>query len=321
MAIKLTGITFITTYNCNAHCEHCFFDTKGENVYMNPELIDLVYKDLANSNTMFWNHFSGGEVLLHKSTFIEIIKKTRSYFKGDIGISTNAFWANNINRAEAVVSELISAGVSGIAISCDYFHEKFIPKENAKNAVRAITNLGLKTHCYIMGARCNSGVYNAEQINLVSQNLAIDVRENSQMPLAPTIIRSIGKGSQINIPKSSKVPQGMCSDLSECLGKRGPFNPAMVWVDAYGNVMLCYGIVIGNVYNTPFIDIINNYSLENSEITKCISVGGPKELLKLVNKNNISMELKFYDECDVCFNARKVLQPYYSELHPRECYP
>jgi len=289
---------------------------------MSPEIIDIVYKDLSITEKMFWNHFSGGEILLKKDAFLEIIKRTRKYFSKDIGISTNGFWAKNKEVSTSIVNELVQAGVSGIAVSTDYYHTPYINKEYAKNAAEAITNSGLKTHSYVMGARCNADVSNADNTNKETEALSSFVQGSTKMPLAPTAIRSIGKGSYINIPKKQDLPTGKCSDLSECLGKRGPLNPAMVWVDPYGNVMVCYGIIIGNVYKTPFIDIISNYKTDDFPLIKSISELGPYSLYKEALDKGVMKETKFYDVCDVCYTSRKALQNEFPTiLGPQECYP
>lgn len=321
MPINLTGINWLTTYNCNAQCEHCFFDVKGPKKYMTPELIDLVYKDFRIPKQMFWNHISGGEVFLDKDSFLEIVKRTRSYFSGSIGISTNGFWAKNEHTAKKIVQECIDAGISGIAVSTDHFHKDFIPVEFVKYASSAIEQSGLKNHCYIMGARTGN-TDSSKSINECTELLAAEVRGEKQIPLAPTTIRSIGKGSKINTPKNKGIPQGKCTELSTCLGARDPFNPAMVWIDAHGNVMICYGIIIGNVYKTSFNEIISNYSPNSNPITAILKDVGPKGLHNLSVDFGLNPPLNYFDECDVCFQNRKLLQKlFYTVLGPSECYP
>lgn len=96
----------------------------------------------------------------------------------------------------------------------------------------------------------------------------------------------------------------------------------MVWIDVYGNVMICYGIVIGNVYKKPFNEIIGSYKHEINPIVKAISKEGPKGLLRFMEKDEIETMSGFYDECDLCYQSRKVLQKKYPEiLTPLECYP
>ncbi|HRS19857.1 MAG TPA: radical SAM protein, partial [Bacteroidales bacterium] len=319
--MKLSGITFLPTYNCNASCSHCFFDTKACKQYMEPDIVHKVFENYKITKFMTWVHVSGGEILLNQRACFDLIETIQLYFKKNIGISTNAFWATSSSVAYDVVQTLVSLGVNGIAVSADYFHSPYVPLSHIKRAVQAIVDSGITTHCYIMGAQCKSDVLNSNDINSVSQQIAAYVKGNTNMPLAPTNIRSIGYGSKINSPKKQIVPNGKCTDLSECLGKRGPLNPKMVWIDCYGNVMICYGIIIGNIYKTSFAEIIANYSPKQSIIIDILTEKGPIGLYELAQQMNVAVVKEFYDECDVCYSSRKALQPFFSELGPAECYP
>lgn len=270
---------------------------------------------------MTWVHVSGGEILINQTKCFELLETIHSYFKKNIGISTNAFWATHSNITHTIVQKLIHLGVTGIAISADYFHLPYIPLSRPRKAVQSIVEQGLKTHCYIMGARCKSDILNHNEINSISEHIAKQVQNKTAMPLAPTHIRSIGLGRYINTPKKNTIPQGGCTELSECLGKRGPMNPSMVWVDCYGNVMLCYGIIIGNVYTTPFAEIIQSYTPKQHRIASIIAEKGPKGLYELAQSLHLETPQEFYDECDLCFSCRQLLQKHYNELGPTECYP
>lgn len=321
--IKLSGIIFITTYNCNADCKHCFFDTQTAQHYLSPDIIDRVYADESITKHMFWNHLSGGEVFLQPEKLYEIIRTIRKYFTKDIGMSTNGFWAKTPEIAQKRVQELLEAGISGIAVSADTFHEEYIDTHSVAHAIAAVSTSGLQNHSYIMGARCAEDMLNAMAYNVLTDKLTNKVQASYTMPLAPTTIRSIGKGSSVAIPKKENMPQGICSNLCECLGARGPYNPSMVWVDVYGNVMVCYGIIIGNVYETDFAQIIREYKTFDFPLLHIIAEKGPHALIEIAKKEGIPCDaLKFYDECDVCYTLRKLLLKYYSkELGPRECYP
>ena len=320
--MKLTGITWITTYNCNLACDHCFFETKGSKKYMDSELVDRAFVGLENTRHMFWQHLSGGEIFLDEQRLFQIIKNIRKYFKKDIGLSTNAFWAKNEVETCQKVNQLAEMGVSGIALSADYYHQKYMSIEGPKTLARVIKQSGLKTHSYIMGARLNADIDNAETINQQSEQIADEVDQRLELPYARATERSIGKGCLINRPKKIKIPQGKCTELNTCLGERSPFNPAMVWIDPYGNVMICYGIIIGNLYNNSLNDIIGDYSPEKFPLLQELSLEGPKTLHEIALSKDNSMPSEFYDECDVCYRSRSVLQKHYPDvLGPKECYP
>lgn len=267
-------------------------------------------------------HISGGEIMLYEKEVLQLIRNIRNYFKGDIGISTNGFWAVSEEIAVEKTAQLKKAGVTGVAVSADPYHEEFIPLDRPANAVNALVKSGLKKHAYIMGCRLHEGVHGAEMVNRRYDEIYMQVKGGHEIPAATPIVRSIGKGATINRPKKTGVPRGLCSDLSECLGQRSPFNPAMVWIDPYGNVMICYGIVIGNVYLQSFGDIINNYSHENNEITSLLAADGPKGLHALAYRKNRAVPAGYFDECDLCYQVRKTLRSDYPHLlEPDECYP
>jgi sulfatase maturation enzyme AslB (radical SAM superfamily) len=320
--MKITGITWITTYNCNIACEHCFFDTKGPKRYMSPDLIDNALADFTLDKHMFWHHLSGGEIFLQKEKLIEIIKRIRKYFKKDIGISTNGFWAKSETETESIVRELDKNGVSGIAVSADYYHQQHMSIEEPKTLARVIKKCGLKTHSYVMGARLNTDVVNSASVNAQSETIAKNVIQNMDIPLALPTERSIGKGSVINNPKKTDIPQGKCTELNTCLGERSPFNPAMVWIDPYGNVMICYGIIIGNLYSKTLNQIISEYKPEKYPLLKELASEGPKGVFKIAKDLGMDSSKGFYDECDLCYKSRSFLRKKLPEiLGPSECYP
>lgn len=320
--IILTGITWLTTYNCNLNCRHCFFDSQGTEKYMDPELVDLVLKDFKHGDIMFWQHLSGGEIFLNETRLFDILSRIRKYFKKSVGISTNAYWADTDDKAEEISRKLKKLGVTGIAVSSDEYHQEFLSPEYPRRLINALVKEKLSIHSYVMGAVLQKDIEGYEQTNQAYHRLAASARNGLKIPLAPTKVRSIGKGSAINVPKKDNIPSGYCTDLSECLGTRSPFNPAMVWIDPYGNVMVCYGIIIGNVYRQSFNDIIAGYSENHNIITKIIAHNGPKGLYELALEKGYKFDNGFYDECDLCYQSRSILQKDFPEiLGPGECYP
>lgn len=320
--MKLTGITWLTTYNCNLACDHCFFDTKGEKKYMDPDLVSEALSGLKNTKHMFWQHLSGGEIFLNEEKLFQIIRNIRKHFKKDLGISTNAFWAKDENTTNKKVQQLIDAGISGVALSADYFHQQYMDLNGPRNLAKALKAFNLTIHSYIMGARLGEGVLNAEKINKQTEQISEKVNGGLEIPYAKAVERSIGKGCNINIPKKLGVPQGKCTELNTCLGERSPFNPAMVWIDPYGNVMICYGIVIGNLNQNSLNDIIENYSTKNFPLLNKIAEHGPKALYEEGINAGIKMPKSYFDECDLCYQSRALLRQHHSELFgPSECYP
>lgn len=320
--ISISGITWITTYNCNFNCDHCFFETQGNNKYMEPELIERALSGFKYSDKMFWQHLSGGEIFLQPDTLFSIIEKIQQHFKGNIGLSTNGYWATSKEKTETLLQKLQQHGINGLAVSADYYHTPFMNKQSVQNLLTALTTSNMKVHSYLMGARLDERVAYSTKVNTKAEELANELKPFADFPLAPTTVRSIGKGSRINQPKENPLPTGYCTELCTCLGTRTPFNPAMVWIDPYGNVMICYGIIIGNLYKQSLNEIIENYHPEQNPILKALSDMGPQSLHNLATEHMVALPEKYFDECDLCYTTRKALRKIYpAVLGPDECYP
>ena len=320
--MKLTGITWITTYNCNLACDHCFFETKGEKKYMNPDLVEDALSSLKNARHMFWQHLSGGEIFLDEERLFQIIVNIRKYFKKDIGLSTNAFWAKDYSTTLQKVNKLGKLGVTGIAISADHYHQEHMLTTGPKILAKAVRQIGLNTHSYLMGARLNADVLNAAEINEHTEAITNEINLNLNLPLAFAVERSIGKGSRINSPKKKEIPDGGCTELNTCLGERSPFNPAMVWIDPYGNVMICYGIKIGNLYKKSLKEIVEEYTPKKYSMINVLASKGPKGLHQIAKEEGFNVASSFYDKCDICYQSRfKLRNNYFEEFGPDECYP
>ena len=173
-----------------------------------------------------------------------------------------------------------------------------------------------------MGARLSDDVDVANKTNAASDEIAKQVNQGLNIPYAKAVERSIGKGCLINTPKTKGIPQGKCTELNTCLGERSPFNPAMIWIDAYGNVMICYGVIIGNLNQQSLNDIIENYSPERYQPINNLAQNGPKTLYHEAVKNGYNVPENYFDVCDICYQSRSALRKNYPKVFgPNECYP
>ena len=99
--------------------------------------------------------FTGGEPFLFRDDLLTGVK-----YCSELGLKTrivtNAFWAHSANEARTMVSRCIEAGLSEINISCDDYHQQFIPIANVKYANDACRELGLPAligHKYVKGGK------------------------------------------------------------------------------------------------------------------------------------------------------------------------
>lgn len=139
----LDHLVLSVTAKCPASCKWCGAESgPRETARMSRSdmlwLIDHVhgYGQLASVV------FTGGEPVLLGDDLLAAIahcKATGLWTR----VVSNAFWARTPRRATNMVRKLMDAGLSEINLSCDDFHQEFIPLENVKYANAACAELGL----------------------------------------------------------------------------------------------------------------------------------------------------------------------------------
>lgn len=95
-------------------------------------------------------------------------------------------------------------------------------------------------------------------------------------------------------------------------------SPERVHVDAYGNVHLCQGLSMGNIWEKPLPDLVRGYDAQKHPIAGPLIRGGP---IRLVTEYGLEMSGGYVDECHLCYMARKSLLLRFPQyLAPKESY-
>jgi organic radical activating enzyme len=322
--LDISGIAFIVTYRCNLACDHCFFDTKSSDAFLPAEIADSALASLKKP--ISWLHITGGEPLLNPKLLTELLRTVRRRHSGSIGIATNGVWAKSEQKATELVIELKKLGVDGMSLSVDAFHQPAVPLEVVENAGRAIAAAKMEKQSWIITSLLSDVSPGSAVSKLADENslkMASSLSERTGIPVARPIVRAIGKGSETSGLRRDSIPDGMCRDLACCLGETGPFDPKMIWIDPYGNVLICYGIIIGSLRRNSLQEILDSYDPESNIVLKTLARSGPKGLHALAESSSRSkLTGPFRDECDLCFQSRKMLQKEHpAVLGPSECYP
>lgn len=273
-----------------------------------------------------WLHFTGGEPLLNLKHLIELTKTVRRRHSGSIGIATNGVWAKSKQKAKELVRTLKELGIDGMSLSVDAFHQPAVPLKVVENAGEAIAAAEMERQSWIVTSLLSdvspdSAV--SKRMDERSLGMASSLSKQTGIPVARPIVRAIGKGSGTSGSQQDSIPEGLCRDLACCLGETGPFDPKMIWIDPYGNVLICYGIIIGTLRRNSLQEILDSYDPESNIVLKTLARSGPKGLHALAEASSQStLAGPFRDECDLCFQSRKMLQKEHpTVLGPPECYP
>jgi hypothetical protein len=296
----LTGIHFLLSYKCDLACDHCF-------VYSSPQAkgtftlnqMKKVFSELPKIETIEWIIFEGGEPFLFYPLMYEGIKMAHSTgFK--IGLVTNAYWATSEGDAELWLKPLRDLGVADIGISDDAFHYEDREASPASHALNAANRLGIS---------CGS-------ISIGKPTVAegIDKEQGKGKPV-------IGGGAMFRGRAVEKLIEGLrrrgWEEFTEC-----PYedlrNPKRVHLDAYGNIHLCQGLSMGNMWDIPLSKVVRQYNADSHPICGPLLKGGPALLAK---EYDIPHEDQYVDACHMCYLVRRALLDKFPQyLAPRSVY-
>ena len=99
------------------------------------------------------------------------------------------------------------------------------------------------------------------------------------------------------------LPRRPCEEFTHC-----PYedlrDPKRVHLDAYGNVHLCQGLSMGNMWETPLSQILKGYDADSHPICRALVIGGPTLLAK---EYDVGHEDTYVDACHMCYLVRRAL--------------
>jgi len=296
----LTGIHFLLSYKCDSECDHCF-------VYSSPQAkgtftldqIKRVFDELAKIETIECVYFEGGEPFLFYPLMYEGIRIAHDMgFR--TGVVTNAYWATSEGDAELWLKPLHELGISDISISDDEFHYEDKETSPAKHALNAAKKLGMS--------------HGSIDIDRPTVEEGIDKKQAKGEPVVGGGVMFRGRAVEKLI---EGFPRRPWEEFTEC-----PYedlkNPERVHLDAYGNIHLCQGLSMGNMWDAPLSKIVKQYSADSHPICGPLINGGPARLAK---EYDVEHEDEYVDACHMCYLVRLALLDKFPQyLAPRLVY-
>ena len=298
--MMLTQIHFLLTYTCNFECDHCF-------LYSGPEArgtftisqLRKTLDEISRIGTIEKVYFEGGEPFLYYPLLLEGIRIARDTGL-KIGIVTNSYWATSVEDAGLWLRPLCELGVSDISLSDDSFHygeEKDTPP---KQALTAANQLGM-----------SAGTICIEK-PMVRTDVDLEQERGTSIVGGGVVFR--GRAVE---KLTEELPKRCAEELTRC-----PYedleNPKRVHVDSYGNVHLCQGLSMGNMWETPLSLLVKSYDAHSHPICGPLIKGGPALLAK---EYKVEHENEYIDECHFCYLTRLSLMDRFPQyLAPEQVY-
>ncbi len=290
---------FLLTYKCSLECDHCF-------VYSSPESegtftlsqLSKVFDELSKLDTINFVYFEGGEPFLFYPLMLEGIRMAAERgFK--TGVVTNSYWATAVEDAEIWLRPIAELGISDLSVSDDAFH--YEDEENpAKLVVEAARGLGIPVNSISIESPRTEG--------------RSDDDYSKGEPITGGGVRFRGRAVE---KLTEGLPGRPWREFTECPDCELE-NPKVVHLDTYGNVHLCQGLSMGNMWETPLSSLVTHYNADSHPVCGPLVRGGPAAL---VREYGVTHEDEYIDANHLCYLTRlSLIDRFPQHIAPRQCY-
>jgi MoaA/NifB/PqqE/SkfB family radical SAM enzyme len=288
--MKPSGLHLLLTYQCTLECEHCFvWGSPRQTGTMTLENIREILGQAKDLGTVRSIYFEGGEPFLYYPVLLKGVQEAARLGFG-VGVVSNAYWATSVVDALEWLRPFAGL-IDDLAVSSDLYHYSENLSQQAKNASSAAQHLGIE-----MGS---ISVAQPEAINAAPALGALPQGESAVMYRGRAVEKLVGRAARRSWGEFAECPH---EDLRE---------PGRVHVDPVGNLHICQGISLGNMFRTPLREICEEYDPDSHSIIGALLAGGPAEL---VRRYGMSHADGYADACHLCYEARRLLRAQFPEI-------
>jgi len=280
--MKLSGLHILLTYQCTFECDHCFvWGSPRQTGVLTIEQVEQVL-DQAREAGVDWVYYEGGEPFLYYAVLVKGVKLAAE-MGFQVGIVSNAYWATTVVDA-AEWLQPFAGRVADLTVSSDLYHCEKCLGENPQNAMVAAKWLNIPTGMIsVAQPEAEDALQTHGQIE---EQGAVMFRGRAARNLA-------GHAPQVQWDHFTECPH---EDLRE---------PGRVHLDPFGNLHICQGLVIGNVFEKPLKEICEDYNADAHPICGLLLAGGPVDLIA---EYNLPHAETYADACHVCYEMRLALR-------------
>lgn len=290
--MKLSRLHLLLTYQCTFECDHCFvWGSPRQSGTMPLGNVRNILDQARDLGTVEWIYFEGGEPFLYYAVLVRAV--TEAADRGfRVGVVTNGYWATSPDDALEWLKPL-AGSVDDLSVSCDLYHWDQPVSDQAQNVFHAAERLSIPANSISIASPDQSGAASAWG-QLVRGESAVMYRGRAAEKLAPVALQL--RGSDPSAGRWDSFNDCPHEDLRE---------PGRVHVDPLGEVHLCQGISIGNVFETPLTEICSTYDPGSHPIVGPLLSGGPAELARRYAVVRVPV---YADACHLCDSTRRLLR-------------
>ena len=291
----LSSLHILLTFQCIFECEHCFvWGSPTQKGTMSLAQIRQVLDQARQTGTIKKIFFEGGEPFLYYPLLLGGVQAAAALgFK--VGLVTNAYWANSPEDAVEFLRPFRQL-IEDLTISSDLYHYSELMSRQAKNATSAAQELNIPIDMICVAQPTEEATSSHGQL---TDQAAVMYRGRAACKLVAHA--QLGAWEQF-----TECPH---EDLRES---------GRAHLDPLGNLHICQGISLGNVFEAPFQQICQKYAPEAHPICGALLEGGP---VALVQEYNLPHAEAYADACHLCYEARLSLRQRFPDiLKPDQMY-
>jgi MoaA/NifB/PqqE/SkfB family radical SAM enzyme len=292
--MKLEGLHILLTYQCIYECDHCFvWGSPRQTGTLTLEQIEQILHQAKEAGVTSI-YFEGGEPFLYYPILVQAVRKAAD-LGFSVGIVSNAYWANSVSDAEEWLRPFVGR-LADFSVSSDLFHCTEAVGERPQNALVAAKWLNIPT-----------GLLSVAQPDA-------DARPSHGQIENESAVMYRGRAA-VNL--SARAASHPWESFDSC-PHEDLREPGRIHLDPLGNLHICQGIAIGNVFEKPLKQICEEYDADAYPICGPLLEGGPAAL---VTEYHVPHAPAYADACHLCYEVRTSLRPRFPNcLNPDQMY-
>jgi MoaA/NifB/PqqE/SkfB family radical SAM enzyme len=298
--MNLTGLHILLTYQCNYECDHCFvWGSPSQTGVFTLAQLEEVYQQALELGTVRSFYFEGGEAFLYYPILLKAVARAKALGFW-AGIVSNNYWATSVEDAVEWLRPLVEAGLDTIELSTDLFHGDEMETPESRRALDAAQQLGLTT------------------VSTICIDPPTGYRDPSESKPGEPVT---GGGVMYRGRAAEQLVEGLPRQPWETF-TACPYenlaDPGRVHLDPLGNLHLCQGLVMGNMFQRPLKEIVQDYDPATHPVVGPLLAGGPAGLAQ---RYDLDHQPGYVDACHLCDAMRQALRARFPEaLGPDQMY-
>jgi len=297
--MTLNGLHLLLTYTCILDCDHCFlWGNPMQSGAMTATQVESILRQAREVGSIRRIDFEGGEPFLYYPLLVGGVREARRLgFR--VGAVTNAYWATSENDAVEWLKPFTGI-LADLSISHDAYHDPDEWGLRAANARSAAERLGIRLETISIAPPEEAG---AGETSGVTSSGTSPVRFRGRAA------RRLAARAPHRYPAAT-FDSCPWEDLRE---------PGRLHVDALGNLQVCQGITIGNLFRKSLKEILDGYDPRANPVVDALLEGGPAAL---ATRFGIATAGETYaDACHLCYETRDRLRSRFPDiLTPDQAY-